>query len=421
MSRASELILGFVLSALLASMAYAAPGGPQAVIYYSDGLKLLKPKLYLTDGTLVFSSVTSAGSYGNVGFGGATASSSDSYPVLIERTLANALIMQISNPSSDSAASAKIQLSTDAGDKLGELGIFPNEAVTAAYSAAMTVRPNGNATRLSLIGGDLATGHVAFYTAGDYAATGEALRVNADKSIQFMQQIATPATPASGSGKLYVKADDDLYFLNDNGTEVQLGGSAQWFVHATLGGANPSLGVAGVGSDTEITNASLTLTPVSGSAAAGTVCSTTSAATVASTSPTVCAAGSEGLGISFTPAASGWHEICAQFSPRVTVDTGEIVAAYFKLARTPTNAQTISAAGALTQTFYCAGMTIATGTGASCGSPIRLCDLFNLTSGAAVAMRLFYQQGVGGTPNESIIVMDADGTGRNMTWTARRL
>lgn len=259
-----KLILALILTVLFGAFAFAAPGGPQGVIYYSDGLKFLKSKLYLSDGTLLYSTSVlkipdgtvsapglafagdlnnglykvatdnwalsaggvialelkkTAGAYSNLGIGGIGASTSNSYPVLIERTLADALLLQISNPSSDAAASAKIQLSTDAGDKLGELGIFPNEATTAAYSGAMTVRPNGNSTRLSLIGGDLAAGYVTTYTAGDYTTAGEVLRINADKSLQLMQQIATPATPASGSAKLYAKAGDRLYMLDDNGVE----------------------------------------------------------------------------------------------------------------------------------------------------------------------------------------------------------
>lgn len=54
----------------------------------------------------------------------------------------------------------------------------------------------------------------------------EVLRINADKSIQIMAQIATPATPASGSIKIYAKSDDRLYQLNDAGLEQPLVGSA---------------------------------------------------------------------------------------------------------------------------------------------------------------------------------------------------
>jgi hypothetical protein len=165
----------------------------------------------------------STGNYANVGIGtDSNASVSDSYPLLIERTVAGAVIQQISNPSSDSTASSKIQLSVDAGDKLGELAVYPNEATTFAYTSAFVVRPNGNAAKLTLVGGDLSTGHVSVQVAGDYTSSGESLRFAADKSIQFMQQIATPTTPASGSGKLYTKSDDKLYFLNDAGTETDL-------------------------------------------------------------------------------------------------------------------------------------------------------------------------------------------------------
>jgi len=62
MERKPNIILAgflFVLSMLSAFTTKAAPGGPQAVIYYSDGVKVLKNKIYLQDGT-IFSAAQNA-------------------------------------------------------------------------------------------------------------------------------------------------------------------------------------------------------------------------------------------------------------------------------------------------------------------------------------------------------------------------
>lgn len=204
----------------------------------------------------------STGAFGNVGMGSAP-SSSDSYPLLIQRSNASAgTYLQISNPATDASSKASIQLSADLGANLGEISVFSAATATDAYADAMTIRPSDGTGKLSLIGGDTAGGYVTTYTAGDYTSAGEAFRFNADKSLQFMQQIATPATSATNTLKLYSKSDDHLYKLNDGGTEqkllagtVALGSE----VSGTLGVTN-----GGTGTATQFTTGSVVFAGASG-------------------------------------------------------------------------------------------------------------------------------------------------------------
>lgn len=163
--------------------------------------------------------------YSNIGMGGA-ASLSDSYPLLIQRSNTSVgTYLQIANPATDASSKASLQLSTDNGGNTGEFSVFTAATATAAYADSLVVRPSDGTARLSLIGGDEATGHVTTYTGGTYTSAGEAVRINADKSIQAMQQIATPATPAASSAKLYQKSDGRFYQLSAAGTERLLGTS----------------------------------------------------------------------------------------------------------------------------------------------------------------------------------------------------
>jgi hypothetical protein len=58
----------------------------------------------------------------------------------------------------------------------------------------------------------------------------------------FSEQGSAPATPASGSGVLYVKSDGKIYFKNDAGTETELGAGTG--IPATLFDAKGDLIVA---------------------------------------------------------------------------------------------------------------------------------------------------------------------------------
>ena len=188
---------------------------------YSSGANLLD---FAVNGAQVLDAVKSLGGFGNLGMGGA-ASTSDGYPLLIQRSNASAgTYLQISNPNTAINSKATFQLAADNGANNGEVSLFNSATTLDAYANAMTVRPAGSTGKLSLIGGDLTTGFIDFHVAGDYAATGEALRVNADKSMQFMQEILTPVSPSAASDKIYFKSDHNAYQLSPAGVEVKLSG-----------------------------------------------------------------------------------------------------------------------------------------------------------------------------------------------------
>lgn len=181
-----------------------------------------------------------------------------------------------------------------------------------------------------------------------------------------------------------------------------------WFVDAIIAGANPSLGVANVSAYTEITNASLTMVPRTGSAPVGVMCSGTNAATAPSTGSTTCAAGSESLGATFNVPTSGTHRVCAYFSHNLAVDTSEGINTAFQLIQTPTNAQTETAQGGTRiLSAFTAGS--ATSTNQSATFPHANCSNFQFSAGQ-VGVRLMYEQAVSGTPNSSQILADQDGS-----------
>lgn len=209
---------------------------------------------FAVHGVSALSFAVSSGGLGNTGIG-IGASTSDNFPLLIQRGIISAgVIAEISNTSTAAFSKASWALSADSGNNEGEISLFTSATTLAAYANAMTVRPSGATGMLSLIGGDLAAGYITSFVAGDYTSTGENLRLNADKSIQWMQQISTPANPAAGSVKLYQKSDGRLYQKSAAGTERILGSSdtsgtvtavsvatANGFAGSSTGGATPAL------------------------------------------------------------------------------------------------------------------------------------------------------------------------------------
>ena len=176
----------------------------------------------------------SSGGFGNLGMGG-PASTSDSYPILIQRSITSAGVnAQISNTSTSASAKASWQLAADNGNNNGEVSLFTSATALAAYANAMTVRPSNSTGMLSLIGGDLSTGYVTTFTGGDYTATGETIRFNADHTNQLMQSVTTPTTP--GAGLKYYNNAGVFTSKNSSGVVASFAGSNSGDV--TLGTAN---------------------------------------------------------------------------------------------------------------------------------------------------------------------------------------
>lgn len=231
-----------------------------------------------------------------------------------------------------------------------------------------------------------------------------------------------------GSKVMNVGAGTSGYLLQSNGssapTWVAPGSGSAWFIQATQGGDNPDLGVSAVSSYTETVAVSMTLTPGSGSAAVGTMCSGTNAATAPSTSPTTCSAGNESVGINFdiTSPGIGAYEVCFYFTHLIAVDFAESVGTVFQIYETPTNAQTLTLAG---------GTRMESGfSGASSGSSdldltdtksITTCSIFNWGTAGIKGVRLMFVQSVSGSPDASVLLLASSGAkDRIGTWTVHR-
>lgn len=182
-----------------------------------------------------------------------------------------------------------------------------------------------------------------------------------------------------------------------------------WFAAGNISGANPDLGLVAVSSYTEITNSSLTLTPKSGSAPIGIMCSGTNAAAAPSTSATTCSAGNESVGFNVNVPRSGAYEMCFDFSHNMTVNAGNTGIATFQVVRTATNAQTIlEEGGGRTHSGNTGGSTAGTGDVAFMSRTA--CGVFNLSAGVN-GFRLMYEQAIGGAgPAGSAVVADGDST-----------
>ena len=199
--------------------------------------------------------------------------------------------------------------------------------------------------------------------------------------------------------------DIAVYYFPSQSQQVVSQASQGWFVAANISGANPSLGTAAVTSYTEITNASLTMTPKSGSAPVGITCSSTNAAATPSTGATTCSAGSESIGVSFNPPEVGWYKACASFAHLMSINNGDF-GSIFQMIETPTNAQTLTQeGGAKIQSSILSTASI------SPGNPLpNVCGLFYFSSTATKAVRLMYEQVVSGTVSASSITGDASAT-----------
>lgn len=177
-----------------------------------------------------------------------------------------------------------------------------------------------------------------------------------------------------------------------------------WFASGTISGANPSLTAGDVTTYTEITNASMTLTPDAGSAPMGIMCSSTNPAASPSASATICSAGDESVGAALNIPVSGVYEACFDFAHVVQLDSAETLFSVFNVIQTPTNAQTLTQEGG---PRVQSGATAMTTSGTLTPvHPVNACGILTLSAGLN-GIRLMYEQATGGTPNLSLIYGDS--------------
>jgi hypothetical protein len=185
-----------------------------------------------------------------------------------------------------------------------------------------------------------------------------------------------------------------------------------WRIDANLGGGLPALSTSAVSSYTEITNASLDLIIQSGSASAEVPCSSTNPST-----GVTCAAGSESLGIVFTPPTAGTYEVCGQFTQEMDLASGAVLQTAFQFVETPNNAQTILQES---KSYAQSGQQISAGSLTQ--YPYNLCGTFTFSDTSKRTIRLMYEQAVSGTVNDTTIMIDRSASlgQRDMKITVRR-
>lgn len=200
------------------------------------------------------------------------------------------------------------------------------------------------------------------------------------------------------------------------------GATSRWYINANFSGGDPSVAAADHSTTyTELTDGSMTLTPLAGSAAVGTMCSTTNAATAPSTSPTICAAGSESLGIAFNIPTPDYYKVCFYSGSVFDLQASAVFQPVFAIIETPTNAQTVTYIGGAGVGFVQQAVTVAVET--KNGFIITACGIFDWSAVAANTLkgvRLMNTLTSSGTVTQALILCDAANL-RNCGFTAERV
>jgi hypothetical protein len=162
---------------------------------------------------------------GFANFGIGLYNTSDSTPFYLYRSTTSTVAIQIENPSGTGGAGSGLTAKAS-GSNTSNFLAYPTAMTIPALKDRAAVR-NFVGDGVSLIANDTG-GDIRFYNEGQ-ADTDESLRMPADHSLQFMQEISTPATPATGTNKLYFKSDAKIYRLDDAGAEKQVGSDINKF------------------------------------------------------------------------------------------------------------------------------------------------------------------------------------------------
>jgi hypothetical protein len=165
-----------------------------------------------------------------------------------------------------------------------------------------------------------------------------------------------------------------------------------------IGTSSVILSTGSVGSFTELTNGTMTLTPSSMSEPMGIVCSGTNAATSPSKSATTCAAGNEGVGVNFNLKKTGAVNICVQHFWQATTaaSPGSYVQPYFDIVETSSNSQTIIQQTGTNSQGY---ISTTSSSASASGFPISVCGVLYFSNSGNKTIRLMYKQNVGNAPS----------------------
>lgn len=241
------------------------------------------------------------------------------------------------------------------------------------------------ASGLSLATGEL-TGTIGYTTA--QGTLTYQLQAKTSNTASGTQAFVSDDGGANATGQITGLQFEVFYFPTQS-QQVVTPDAQGWFAAGYISGANPDLGTSSVSTYTEITDSSLTLTPDTGSAPIGIVCSSTNAAATPSTGATTCSAGSEGVGFATSVPRAGRYEVCMQFghaTASTATDAG--MATAFEIVNTATNSQTILNRMGPRST---SGHYNNPSTSVSKFSNVTACGQATLSAGAN-AFRLFYEQ-----------------------------
>lgn len=257
------------------------------------------------------------------------------------------------------------------------------------------------ASGLSLATGEL-TGTIGYTTA--QGTLTYQLQAKTSNTASGTQAFVSDDGGANATGQI-TGLQFEVFYFPSHSQQVVMPDAQGWFVSGYISGANPDLGTSSVSTYSEITNSSLTLTPDTGSAPIGIVCSSTNAAATPSTGATTCSAGSEGVGFATSVPRSGRYEVCMQFGHSTAssaTDAGMVTA--FEIVNTATNSQTILNRMGPRST---SGHYNNPSTSMSKFTNVTACGQATLSAGAN-AFRLLYEQSSLGANAVSTNVIHAD-------------
>jgi hypothetical protein len=159
---------------------------------------------------------SSPGGFGNVGMGGA-ASTSDAFPLLIQRTYASTVNVQLSNSSSATAgAGAMFQAVSDAGNNYMEIASFPGATVAPDIYAGgggvvRFTTSGGTSTDLVLVTDAASNSSIRFYAGGD--AVGNKIMTLNSSGLNMFNGLSLN-TSGTTSGSVSIASSSGTYNFN---------------------------------------------------------------------------------------------------------------------------------------------------------------------------------------------------------------